>query len=55
VWKVFLFGDEDIRRAVRYVEDNPLKEGLTGQDWSFLVKYPDDVPKRAPAPRKRGR
>jgi REP element-mobilizing transposase RayT len=38
-WHVFLFTDEDIRRAIRYVEDNPLKEGLPRQRWSFVTPF----------------
>jgi hypothetical protein len=39
LWKVFLFTDEDIRRAIRYVEDNPLREGMPRQEWWFVTKY----------------
>ena len=35
-WKVFLDSQEDIERAVRYVEDNPLKEGKSRQTWGFV-------------------
>ena len=35
-WKVYL-DLEDVPRAVRYVEDNPLKEGKKRQVWSFVV------------------
>ena len=35
-WKVYL-DPEDIPRAVRYVEDNPLKEGKKKQEWSFVI------------------
>ncbi len=35
-WKVFLDGSADIERAVRYVENNPPREGLSRQGWSFL-------------------
>jgi REP element-mobilizing transposase RayT len=35
-WKVFL-DPPDIPRAIRYVEDNPLKEGKKKQAWSFVV------------------
>ena len=38
-WKVFLDPD-DVDRAVRYVEDNPVKEGLPRQKWSFVVSSP---------------
>ncbi len=36
-WNVFLENDEDERRAIRYVEDNPLKEGKPRQRWSFVT------------------
>jgi REP-associated tyrosine transposase len=35
-WKVFL-DEEDVPRAIRYVQDNPLKEGKPRQRWSFVV------------------
>ena len=35
-WKMYL-GPKDLARAVRYVEDNPLKEGKPRQDWRFVV------------------
>jgi REP element-mobilizing transposase RayT len=38
-WKVFLDSDEDIARAVRYVEENPLKQGLRAQKWSFVTPW----------------
>ncbi|MBT6494784.1 MAG: hypothetical protein HOL01_09565 [Planctomycetaceae bacterium] len=34
-WKVFL-DPEDVPRAIRYVEENPLKEGREAQDWEFV-------------------
>lgn len=34
-WKVFLDDIEDVRRAVRYAKNNPLKDGLPEQNWSF--------------------
>jgi REP element-mobilizing transposase RayT len=37
-WKVFLNNDHDIRRAIKYVENNPLKEGKSPQQWSFIKK-----------------
>jgi len=36
-WNVFLDSDEAIRRAIRYVEQNPVKEGKPPQKWSFVV------------------
>jgi REP element-mobilizing transposase RayT len=38
-WKVYLDSDEHIRRAIQYVEQNPLKEGLPAQRWSFVTPY----------------
>jgi len=35
-WKVFLDSPEDIQRAVRYVEENPVKEGKRKQAWTFV-------------------
>jgi len=37
-WKVYLDAD-DVERAVRYVENNPLKEGKRRQAWSFVTGY----------------
>jgi hypothetical protein len=37
-WKVFL-DEPDVSRAIRYVENNPLKEGLRPQAWSFVTAY----------------
>jgi hypothetical protein len=38
-WKVFLDNTADIMRAVRYVENNPVKEGKRPQRWPFVVPY----------------
>ncbi len=38
-WKVFLDTREDVQRAIRYVEDNPEKEGKKRQEWSFVTPY----------------
>jgi REP element-mobilizing transposase RayT len=35
-WKVFLDSPEDVPRAIRYVEQNPVKEGKKRQQWSFV-------------------
>ncbi len=43
-WKVFLDSAEDIVRAIRYVEENPMKEGRPPQSWPFVVPFgPDHV------------
>jgi REP element-mobilizing transposase RayT len=34
-WKVFLDSTEDVMRAIRYVEENPIKEGRPAQQWEF--------------------
>jgi len=36
-WNVFLDSDEAIGCAIRYVEQNPVKEGKPPQKWSFVV------------------
>ena len=38
-WKVFLDRPEAVRRAIRYVAENPLKEGKPVQAWSFVTPY----------------
>jgi REP element-mobilizing transposase RayT len=38
-WKVFLFDAEDVLRAIKYVEENPLKEGKRPQRWSFVTPF----------------
>jgi REP element-mobilizing transposase RayT len=37
-WKVFL-DPEDVPGAIRYVQDNPLKEGKKQQSWSFVTPF----------------
>jgi REP element-mobilizing transposase RayT len=36
-WKVLLDASEYIAAAIRYVEDNPIKEGKPKQHWSFVI------------------
>lgn len=38
-WKVFLDTEEDVLRAIGYVELNPEKEGLQRQRWSFVREF----------------
>lgn len=38
-WKVFLCDEGHILNAIRYVEENPLKEGKRRQVWSFVRPY----------------
>jgi REP element-mobilizing transposase RayT len=39
LWKIFLFTDEDILRAIKYVEENPVKEGKRPQTWRFVTPF----------------
>ena len=39
LWKVYLNGDEDIRRAIQYVQENPMREHKPPQRWLFVVPY----------------
>jgi hypothetical protein len=45
-WKVYLDDYDDVERAIRYVEDNPLKERKRPQHGSFVTpwKRPSDAP-----------
>lgn len=36
-WKVFLFELQDVVRAIRYTELNPVRDGLPPQKWSFVT------------------
>jgi REP element-mobilizing transposase RayT len=38
-WKVFLDSPDDVRRTVGYIEQNPVKIGLPGQQWEFVKEY----------------
>jgi REP element-mobilizing transposase RayT len=38
-WKVFLDSPADIRRTIRYIEQNPIKARLPAQTWEFVSKY----------------
>lgn len=38
-WAVFLFNEAEVRRAVDYVEANPMKQGLPHQRWRFVTPY----------------
>jgi hypothetical protein len=38
-WNCFLFSIEDVARAIRYVEDNPLKERKRRQRWDFVTPF----------------
>jgi REP element-mobilizing transposase RayT len=51
-WKVFFDAPEEVRQRIGYVENNPLKEGLPRQRWSFVVPY-DNWPFHKQLNRKR--
>ena len=38
-WKVFLDNPEEVWRTIRYIEENPGKSGLSGQQWRFVTAY----------------
>jgi len=38
-WKVFFDNEEEIEGAIRYVEENPEKEGKPRQNWSFVTAF----------------
>lgn len=38
-WKGFLNSPNDIRRTIRYIENNPIKEGRAVQTWPFVTEY----------------
>ncbi len=38
-WIVYLNTEADIRRAIRYVEENPIKDGLPPQQWGFITPF----------------
>ncbi len=41
-WNVYLESVAAVERAIRYVEDNPVKEGKKRQNWSFVVPFVED-------------
>lgn len=38
-WKVFQDHPDDIRRTIRYIEANPIKLGMSAQEWGFVKEY----------------
>lgn len=38
-WKVFLDHPDDIWRTIKYIENNPIKQGLPAQSWYFVQPY----------------
>lgn len=43
-WKVYLETQEDIRRTIHYVEQNPVKIGCPVQRWDFVKPYEGWLP-----------
>ena len=41
LWKVFIDDHAHLRRAVKYVYDNPLREGKKHQEWHFIQPLPE--------------
>ena len=38
-WKIFLDHPDEIRRTIKYVEDNPLPYRMVRQHWDFVTPY----------------
>jgi hypothetical protein len=38
-YSVYLHSQDDIRRVIAYIEENPMKEGLARQVWGFVKPY----------------
>jgi REP element-mobilizing transposase RayT len=38
-WAPFLWSDEDFHREIRYVNNNPVRDGLREQNWNFVCQY----------------
>ncbi len=38
-WTVYLNDDQSVRHRIKYVEENPLKEGKPRQHWSFVKPF----------------
>ena len=43
-WKVYIDNERHLHHAIRYVKQNPLKEGKREQHWSFVVPYASAQP-----------
>jgi REP element-mobilizing transposase RayT len=53
-WKAYLEDADDIRRTVKYVEDNPVKIREPKQVWDFVTRYDGWVGARVKVVRSRG-
>lgn len=51
-WKVYLDTPDEIRRTIRYIEDNPIKLRLPPQQWQMVTAY-DNWPLHRTAPKSR--
>jgi len=38
-WRVYLNNEREVRRAISYVEQNPIRDGKPPQKWSIVVPY----------------
>jgi REP element-mobilizing transposase RayT len=38
-WKIYLDSEEAIENAIRYVEENPLREHMPSQKWPFITHF----------------
>ena len=38
-WTVYLDTEAQVRRTIRYVDDNPVKDGLPRQQWAFVQAH----------------
>ena len=38
-WKVFLDTEEAVDNAIRYVQENPVREGKPAQNWPFVTAF----------------
>jgi REP element-mobilizing transposase RayT len=45
LWKVYCRAPAHLRSAIRYVERNPMREGLRPQRWRFVTGAPLDAPR----------
>ena len=46
-WNVYLDSDEDVLRALAYVNNNPVREDLAPQTWGFVIPYDPAQSRRA--------
>lgn len=38
-WAPFLWDNDEIERAVRYVNNNPTRDGMKKQSWTFVTPF----------------